>query len=537
MFSNSSASILASPCTEVCFSSRKFWFLLLVFGTLLTFVPFFSQPTYRIDVLHQVGIGREYVAGTYIFPAFSTWILNGVSILTGHAHITPYLTAALLSILSIYGTARLGMEFLSPTVARLGAFSLVAYWYFNVGAAMYNNNAAMTFFWIYAIWMFILALRKNLWRYWFLTGLFLGLSLISKYTGIIIILTILIYMFQNANARQYWKSFGPYISIFTTILVFLPNFLFLIQHSEEIFGYIGSKRETETFLNFFLLLFSGWMKQLLIISPLLLIYYLVCKPLQLETEKKQPHYKNFLPFMLFCPCLIQIILQILTGVAFSQNSYGFQLWAIMGITVFYVFHISITKKKILLVLSLTIFLACVEMISLPISCFFSSYFLAKPSIRFFPAQELARQVDILWSNQYPHIPCPTVSGEGSYPWHAGVFSKFRPTINDPNIGPWCSDEIVLKKGGVVLWNAAKSGATVPKHVQKRFPSIQNVKFLHLTSLYSSSFKIPVLRDVLRAVVRKLQRRTEREISTRSIIKKNKDVPQERIGIGIIPPKL
>ncbi|MDO5567638.1 MAG: hypothetical protein Q4G59_13330, partial [Planctomycetia bacterium] len=95
---------------------------------------------------------------------------------------------------------------------------------------------------------------------------------------------------------------------------------------------------------------------------------------------------------------------------------------------------------------------------------------------------LARELDAIWSRRYPHMKLPTISAEGKadYHWFAGVYSKFKPTVNSPHQGAWCSDAEVCKRGGLVLWeNTNESDDVVPQSVIARFPDIHYVRTLTL----------------------------------------------------------
>lgn len=448
----------------------------LLYALALILLPHFCQPNYRIDILHQIGIGREWVWGTYMFPGFSTWLVTFVRLATGNALCAPFLTAALLNLASILGVFLLARRFLSWKPAFYASAALSAYWYFNMGSVMYNNNGAMTLFWIYAIYFFHRALTERRTIFWILTGLALGFGMISKYPTIILVLAILGYMAWNRTARRQWKTAGPYLSTLAAFIVFLPNFLFTLQHRPEILAYINDKKVDAD--SFFLFEFiAGWGVQLLIFSPVLIALWPMLSFRRGRMEKKTPQteFGDYIPFMTFAPIFIQMMLQCVTQVAFAQNSYGYQLWPLAAVALLTLFSGKADSAAFKRTTALILIFTAVELLSLPIQTIPKQLFSDRPSIRYFPGRELAAETDRIWAARYPQVRCPSVSAAGeSLEWHAGVYSRFEPTVNAPALGAWSSDKEARAAGGIVLWpitdeSPNMSGQTVPDSIQKRFP--------------------------------------------------------------------
>ncbi|MDO5566332.1 MAG: glycosyltransferase family 39 protein, partial [Planctomycetia bacterium] len=324
----------ASPQRDSLINERLFWPIVLLLGLCLTLIPYLVQPSFRVDIVHQFGLSREYVPGTYMFPAFASWLLRGVCLLTGEALFSPYLCAAIITVLTLYGLWRLGREYLSKELAFWGAVSMCTYWYFNTGCMLYNNNGPMIMFMVYAFLFFHFALKTNLPIFWIATGAALGFNLICKYTGIIPIATIVLYMFYSRHARRYWFGIGPYLSIVTAAIIFIPNALFILDHRDAIRAYIDSKKSVGTLPGFTKDFVIGWLEQLVIALPVLLtLTPLFGKWFVLrQTESTSTSdatgttdtvtvERSFLPFMFFVPFFVQAILQCISGVAFHQTSY------------------------------------------------------------------------------------------------------------------------------------------------------------------------------------------------------------------------
>jgi len=475
--------------------AKRIWTLFFIlYAASLTFLPAICQTNYRYDVLHQLGIGREFVFGTYWFPGFSTWLVEIVSLATFRAPFAPFLTATLLILTTIYVVWRFALLFLPREKAFFAVAPITAYWYFNMGSAMYNNNGSLTLFWVAALYFFYRALTENKARLWLATGAALGLSIISKHTAAILAASILAYMLVNRDARRRWKTPGPYLAAATTILVCLPNILFSLEHREAVVAYVTEKRPDGTFGAFAAEFVLGWATQLLIAAPFLLTLLPILGGVPRlrrrgEVEENAPkipnEHKNYPATALLLPILMQAIFQTASGVAFAENQYGFQLWPFAGVAILYFFRGETTERAKSWAFILIASISFGEILSLPISTTCTRVFKAKRSDRFFPGKELANEVDAVWSERFPDAELPTVAAANTpswknLQWNAGVYSRFEPTIVAPEIGAWASDATTNERGGVVLWNVdeAEAGA-VPERVRERFPETIWVKEVEL----------------------------------------------------------
>lgn len=460
--------------------SKRIWAIFFaLYAASLTFLPAICQTNYRIDVLHQLGIGREFVFGTYYFPAFSTWLVEIVSRATFRAPFAPFLTATLLIAATLYIVWRFALLFLPREKAFFAVAPITAYWYFNMGSAMYNNNGSLTLFWVAALYFFYRALTENKARLWVATGAALGLSLISKHTAAILAASILAYTLVNRDARRRWRTPGPYLAAAVAILVCLPNILFSLEHREAIVAYVASKKPDGTFGAFVGEFFVGWATQLLLAAPILLTLLPILGGVPRlrrrgEVEENAPtipnEHKNYPATALLLPILTQMIFQAASGVAFAQDSYGFQLWPLTGVAILYFFRGETTERAKSLAFILIASISLGEILSLPISTTTARLYKAKRNAKFFPGKALANEVDAVWSERFPDAALPTVAGDNNLQWNAGVYSRFEPTIVAPDVGAWASDATTNERGGVVLWRLdEEERGAVPERIRERFP--------------------------------------------------------------------
>ena len=71
-------------------------------------------------------------------------------------------------------------------------------------------------------------------------------------------------------------------------------------------------------------------------------------------------------------------------------------------------------------------------------------------------------------------PLAIVIGDARTAGLVALASPDQPSVyvdGSPEFAPWVSDEAVLQKGAIVLWNAAETGGTPPAALKARFPEM------------------------------------------------------------------
>ncbi|MGN1274361.1 MAG: glycosyltransferase family 39 protein, partial [Thermoguttaceae bacterium] len=201
------------------------WGSITLFCLIEVFLPPFCIWNFREDLLEQIMIGREWVLTSNKHPALTTWIAQIFWVGTNHSDYALYLASAVCVFLSFFAIWRLGREFLSPEKNLFATLAMMAFWYFNIGATRFNNNITLMPCWLWAIYFFYFALKSGKISWWVLTGLMLGIGLNCKYTCILLCFAMVIYLVLERDVRRFWKTPGPWLTVGTAALVFLPHVL------------------------------------------------------------------------------------------------------------------------------------------------------------------------------------------------------------------------------------------------------------------------------------------------------------------------
>ena len=89
-------------------------------------------------------------------------------------------------------------------------------------------DTPLSLFWLLAFWMFVRYLKQNLGKHLLLAGLFVGLSVLSKYTGAFLWLGFLLYIL--CFDRKQFKKPALYLALLITVICSLPILIWNIQN-------------------------------------------------------------------------------------------------------------------------------------------------------------------------------------------------------------------------------------------------------------------------------------------------------------------
>lgn len=470
------ADAVTIPALEPRSARRIFWLSAASFAVLTALLPPLCFPTFRSDVLEQIVIGREWVLGSAKHPAFTTWIMQIFWVGLGGSRFAPSIAASVCATITLWAVWRLGREYVPEREALIGALCLTAYWYTNLGgAAMYNNNVTLITFWHLAILSFHFALKTNRAVVWIQTGLLLGVGVLCKYSAVILVGSMGVFMVAHADARRRLRTPGPWLAAVAMALAVLPHAIYMAVEFGGSHAYLASKRMRVGLLPFCLILARDVLLQLLIASPILLIVapLIGWRPQPARRITNDDFSAAFIPAMFGLPLVIQTLVQFVTRVPYLQRSYGSHLWVLVGLCTVFVWKVTADARHWRWAAIRTAALAAVLLASLPVATAVAYRFDARPNVRFYPGQALAETIDAVWQQDGVGA-CRYLAGRNGdqyASWAAGAFSRHQPHVVDPALGHWAHDADMNVHGGIVVWTrkADEAADGVPEEIKHRFP--------------------------------------------------------------------
>jgi len=165
----------------------------------------------------------------------------------------------------------------------------------------------LVFFWTSTLFLFWLALKKGRAVYFYLSGLSLGLGLLSKYTMAILGVSLFLYLLFTPSLRSYLKRKELYLCFFIASGLFLPHLIWEAKYGFIAFRHTASLLEKgPSFDPLSFIAFLG--SQFLLLTPLAFLLFLkgLWRGFK-ESLKGDPSYG--LPFwsssLLFGVCLLK----------------------------------------------------------------------------------------------------------------------------------------------------------------------------------------------------------------------------------------
>lgn len=116
---------------------------------------------------------------------------------------------------------------------------------FSIGATIITPDVPLIFFWSWIIYCLVRLKKSSHRKWWYLAGIGLGLALLSKYTAVLIVPGIFIYLLFSTQQRRWLITIHPYIALLMALLIFSPVILWNYQHDWASFIFQSSRRMSE----------------------------------------------------------------------------------------------------------------------------------------------------------------------------------------------------------------------------------------------------------------------------------------------------
>ena len=494
-----------------------FWSAVITFVGVWALIPSILHPAYKADVIELQFIAKEWVWATVKHPMLSAWLLEIVNILTGRAFAAPFIASALCTIIIFFSVWQVAKNVLSERLALVAMFVMMPCFPLTLKFFLYNPNTVLMLFWALTTFTFYYAFQTNKKRWWIAAGLALGLGFHAKYAIAILVPALLFYSLWFPKFRRYWRESGPWLTILTAFIVFLPHLIWLSQlpsymaTSGNVFSALGHNAASTQSRY----LASGWLAHLTspllfalawvglsIVSPILMLVPTLgwrwkWRTVENETEKET---LNYLLCCIGIPFLIFILVS--GAAAMVRTTYGFPLWFFLGTYLLLRFQHKDCSQSFIQTVKWTSFAVSVFVVVFIIQSIYDPHITGKPGHINYPMHEIGAECDRIWYDRFD-TPCLfVVSTDYALAGFAAYTMRDRPSVHSYDfrigvglvpMGTWSSDEDVNKKGGLILWNLSRSPEPpVPDWVHQRFPRAEVLPEI-LELPFKTSANIPPLR--------------------------------------------
>ncbi len=192
--------------------------------------------------------------------------------------------SVVFSFLSSFFIYKIGKKLISEKAGYIAGLIFQIIPLFSTYGVIFTIDSPFIFFWILAIYLFLLALEGRK-IYWLILGITIGIGLLTKYTMAFFYLCMSFYLIKNFNSLILWdkilKNWIFYLSLLLSFIVFSPVIVWNYQHDWVTLKHTAGQAHVYEGLKISIKYFTEFIgSQLLVVTPLVFILslYFLFKP-------------------------------------------------------------------------------------------------------------------------------------------------------------------------------------------------------------------------------------------------------------------
>ncbi len=205
-----------------------------------------------------LGVGESYYYGGARFlqlsyydqPPLFMWLSGGVIRLLGDSCLILRLPALVLFAGTSWILYLITRKFFNACAGFYTVLLLNVSGVFFLSGIWFQPDAPLMLFWIGYIYCLVQILfidsknstaKSNDLMWWLLSGLMLGLTILSKYHAIFLVIGFILFLINSDQHRNILKQYKFYLSIFISLMIAFPVFMWNYQHHWASFLFQGGR--------------------------------------------------------------------------------------------------------------------------------------------------------------------------------------------------------------------------------------------------------------------------------------------------------
>jgi 4-amino-4-deoxy-L-arabinose transferase-like glycosyltransferase len=467
-----------------------------------TLAPSLVRHALPLDAMEGTTWGHQLEWGYDKNPFMNGWLTQLAVLLGHHSDWMIYLFSQLSVATCFWAIWQLGKKILPPLYALISVLLLEGIQYYNFHAIDFNDNTLEVGLWALTILFFYQAIHKKDFVNWSLTGLFAGLSMMTKYYTVVLLLPMFAFMLFDNDARENFKKYSLYVGACIFVLIMIPHTLWLFSHNFVTVNYaldrVSSPPKWWVHIYYPSLftwqMFETFLPAAVLFSILIFARFINDKsdeplwkrktnnPDLIDHEEKVLYLnrsdKYFLLFMGMGPFFLTILLSAISGFKLRAG-WGQPLMSLWGLILLTWLRPNVTPKQFYRFIN-TVFL----ILAVAVTGYCSALIRAdKPSSANYPGKEIAMLLTQKWHEQFG----TKVSYIAGTRWLAGntaYYSKDNPTVYidwNKNVSAWIDEKKLKKTGAIFVWDLAEDNPSF-EEIKKRFPRATKAKLLEFAWL-------------------------------------------------------
>lgn len=226
--------------------SQFFAFMTLLLGYAV-FLQWAGQVSIDIDEQHGAMNGRMASWVVDRHPPFAGFVGYHWAQLTGFSTVAFFSFSKLNALVALWVIYLLNRAFLPAHLALLGTAAYSASVPFVLMSQTLDNNSMLHALWPAAALFTWRSVKEGGWLNWGLAGLFIGLSLLTKYHSFLLALSLLIAVFGVFQATKRWQIWSFLGSASLALALFAPHLIAEASYGYPTFGWATASADGTTY--------------------------------------------------------------------------------------------------------------------------------------------------------------------------------------------------------------------------------------------------------------------------------------------------
>jgi 4-amino-4-deoxy-L-arabinose transferase-like glycosyltransferase len=448
---------------------RAFWTFLLLHAFLWTLLPVLFHRNAPLDVVEAISWGREWQLGYYKHPPLAFWLANLAYLADGGRLWAIFLLSQLSIATGLWAVWRIASEALDEWRALAACVLLEGVIYFNFTSPEFNPNVLELAIWPLIVLFAWRALgngttgsgksQSSAFLNWAGLGVCAGFGLFAKYYTAVLLISLLVFLIADREARCVWRHSGPYVSIAIALAVFSPHAWWMLHTRLATVSYAmnrAASHGTELTRLTFPLKFCG--AQLLALLPMLVAFLLLFGWWKPDPAFRSNMKARLLLALVAGPFLLTLLLSVLFNWRLL-SMWGTPLWSFLPLLLLWssrdLRRIRFEQVAVAGVLLMALIGGA---FAVPLTA--GPYLSGKPRKALFGGEQMGREITQRWQ-QEEGTPLRLVVGDTWMAGNLAFYSPDRPSVlTDGNfsLSPWVSPDELRTKGAVVVWEGPQPPA-------------------------------------------------------------------------------
>ncbi|AZL15208.1 ArnT family glycosyltransferase [Rickettsiales endosymbiont of Stachyamoeba lipophora] len=325
---------------------------LLIAILILSYVSiFFTKSNLFADEAQYWFWSTSLDAGYYSKPPAIAWLIYVSSKLLGNSEFAIRFFSPLLYFITSFMIRVIALRLANLPTAKLAQLIFLTLPITSVAMQIISTDALLLLFWALSLWIFIKLIETNDWFYTLYLGLSFGLGMLSKYSMVISVVCVLMWLITTGKFNKYFIKL--FVSSIIAFLVFLPNLLWNLEHNLVSFMHTYHVAKLNTF-NFKWLKFLEFVGGQVVALGIVSIYPLV----KLLQHRSNANDENKIALLIIIcaitPMVIFAMLSLISGANINWTAPSFIAIAILiakGMNL-----LSLNRQRIIIYFNILIFL-------------------------------------------------------------------------------------------------------------------------------------------------------------------------------------